>query len=130
MARYSEERKASILKKLLPPHNQTIASVVEEEGISDSTLYNWLSQAKQQGVAVPGSGKLSDNWSAEAKFAVVVETVILNEAALSEYAVRKVYTLSKSINGKRPAFKGSDPMPSISSKIRCKRSKTKNELTR
>ena len=89
MARYSEERKASILKKLLPPRNQPIASVAGEEGISDSTLYNWLTQAKQQGVAVPGSGKTSDQWSAEAKFAVVLSTATMSESELSEYCREK-----------------------------------------
>ncbi|WP_404378063.1 hypothetical protein [Vreelandella aquamarina] len=38
MPRYSEERKAAILKKLLPPHNRSVASVATEEGISNATL--------------------------------------------------------------------------------------------
>jgi len=41
MPRYSAERKASVLKKLLPPHNRLIREVAEEEGISEVTLYNW-----------------------------------------------------------------------------------------
>jgi transposase len=89
MPRYSAERKASVLKKLLPPHNQPIAEVAEQEGISDATLYTWRNEAKQQGVPVPGSGKTSDQWSAEAKFAVVVETASLSESALSEYCRSK-----------------------------------------
>ncbi len=89
MPRYSEERKASVLKKLLPPHNRAVAEVSQEESISDATLYNWLTQAKQQGVPVPGSGKTSDHWSAEAKFAVVVETAAMGESELSEYCREK-----------------------------------------
>jgi len=89
MPRYSSERKAAVLKKMLPPHNQTIAEVAESEGISDATLYNWRSQAKQQGMPVPGSGKTSDHWSAEAKLAVVIETSALSESALSEYCREK-----------------------------------------
>ena len=89
MPRYSEERKASVLKKLLPPHNLPIAEVSEMEGISEATLYNWRTQAKEQGVPVPGSGKTSNNWSAEAKFAVVVETALMNESELSEYCRSK-----------------------------------------
>lgn len=89
MPRYSAERKASVLKKMLPPHNLTIAEVAEQEGISDATLYTWRSEAKQQGVPVPGSGKTSDQWSADAKFAVVVETATLSESALSEYCRAK-----------------------------------------
>ena len=89
MPRYSDERKAAVLKKLLPPHNQSVAEVAQREGICEATLYNWRNQAKQQGVPVPGSGKTSDNWSAEAKFAVVVETAAMSESELSEYCRQK-----------------------------------------
>jgi transposase-like protein len=89
MPYYSEERKASVLKKMLPPHNRSVAEVAQEEGISDATLYNWRTQAKQQGLPVPGSGKKSDHWSAEAKFAVVVETAAMDESELSEYCREK-----------------------------------------
>ncbi len=89
MARYSAERKASVLKKLLPPHNKPVAEVAEQEGIGKGTLYNWLSQAKEEGVAVPGSGKTSEQWSAESKLAVVVETASKSESALSEYCRSK-----------------------------------------
>jgi len=89
MARYSEERKAAVLKKMLPPHNLTVAEVAKEEGISEATLYNWRSKAKQQGAPVPGNKRSSDDWSPEAKFAVVVETSTLNETELSEYCRKK-----------------------------------------
>ncbi|MCJ8288112.1 hypothetical protein [Halomonas sp.] len=32
--KYSDERREAILKKLLPPHNRTVAEVAQEEGIS------------------------------------------------------------------------------------------------
>jgi transposase-like protein len=51
MPRYSKERKASILKKLLPPQKRKVVQVATEEGISDVTLYSWLKQCRQQGVA-------------------------------------------------------------------------------
>jgi transposase-like protein len=85
MPRYSEERKTAVLKKMLPPHNRSVAEVAKDEGMSEATLYNWRHQAKQQGVPVPGSGKTSDRWSAEAKLAVVIETAVLSESDLSEY---------------------------------------------
>lgn len=89
MVRYTQERKASVLRKLLPPENRTVREVAREEGISEVTLYNWRSLAKEQGVPVPGSGKQTDNWSGEAKLAVVVETAGLSEAQLSEYCRSK-----------------------------------------
>lgn len=53
MPRYSEERKAATLKKLLPPQSRSVNSVADEDGISPQTLYHWLKQCREQGVAVP-----------------------------------------------------------------------------
>ena len=78
MARYSEEHKAAILKKLLPPQNHTVAAVSAEEGIANVTLYNWLKQCRHRGVPVPGDKKTADHWSGEAKLAVVIETAPLS----------------------------------------------------
>lgn len=85
MPRYAPERKEALLRKLLPPHNLSVAQLAREEGISDVTLYAWRKQAKAGGAAVPGDQKLTDNWSAEAKLAVVIETAALSEIELSEY---------------------------------------------
>ena len=89
MPRYSEERKASVLRKLLPPNNGSVPKVAKEEGISEVTLYTWRTQAKEQGVPVPGSGKQTSDWSPEAKFAVVVETASMTEMEFSEYCRSK-----------------------------------------
>lgn len=89
MARYSNERKAAVLVKLLPPLNRSIPAVAEEDGISTATLYNWRNQARQQGQPVPGSGKRTENWSAEAKLAVIIETAALSAAEFSEYCRSK-----------------------------------------
>ncbi len=85
MPRYSAERKASVLKKLLPPHNQSVPEVSEQEGICQGTLYNWRNQVKEGGATVPGSGKTSEQWSAESKLAVVIETAPKSESELSGY---------------------------------------------
>jgi transposase-like protein len=87
--RYSEERKQQILNKLLPPSNLTVVEVAQQEGVSEQTLYNWRNKAKQEGRPVPGNKPTSEHWSAEAKFATVLETASLNEAELSEYCRQK-----------------------------------------
>lgn len=38
---------------------------------------------------MPGSGKQTDDWSSQARFAAVVETASLNQHALSEYCRKK-----------------------------------------
>ena len=85
MARYSSERKAALLKKLLPPINMSVAELARQENISEVTLYNWRKHAKDGGSPVPGDNKLTDEWPAEAKFAVVLETAALSEIELSKF---------------------------------------------
>ena len=47
MNRYSSERKAAVLKKLLPPHSPlSVSELSRLEGIPDMTLYTWRRQAK------------------------------------------------------------------------------------
>ncbi|MEE1981081.1 transposase, partial [Shewanella xiamenensis] len=89
MARYSPERKEAILKKLLPPHNLTVAEVAREEGIAVQTLYHWRDIARKEGRPVPGKTLTADDWSAEAKLAVIIETAPLSEAEISQYCREK-----------------------------------------
>jgi transposase-like protein len=89
MNRYSLERKESVLKKLLPPHNLSVAELARQEGISDVTLYTWRKQAKTRGAVVPGNAKVPEDWPAEAKLAMVIETATLPEAALGQYCREK-----------------------------------------
>jgi len=89
MGIYSEERKANVLKQLLPPKNRPVPEVAREEGISEATLYNWRKAIREQGEPVPGSNQSSDCWTAEAKVAVVVETAGFSNAELSEYCRKK-----------------------------------------
>ncbi len=39
MARYSTEFKNSIIKKMMPPINQTVAEIAKETGLKEVTLY-------------------------------------------------------------------------------------------
>ena len=87
--RYSEERKAAVLKKLLPPLNRSVASVAREEGITEVTLYHWRKQARNRGEVVPGKKTLPDGWPAEARLAVVVETATLSAVELATYCREK-----------------------------------------
>jgi transposase-like protein len=89
MKRISPERKTSVLAKLLPPYNMTVAAVAQMEGISEATLYHWRNQAKAEGKPVPGAEKNSQQWPAEARLAVIVETATLSEAEIAEYCRKK-----------------------------------------
>ncbi len=89
MARYSTERKAAVLAKMMPPLNMSISQLSEQEGISEATLYNWRVKAKEGGSVVPGNGKNPEQWSGQQKFAAVLETANLNSAELAEYCRKK-----------------------------------------
>jgi len=83
--RYPSERKEAILKKMLPPNNKTIKELAQEEGVSEVTLYNWRKAARAEGRLMPDGDATPTGWSSADKFAAVMETAALNEAALSEY---------------------------------------------
>lgn len=72
-----------------PPRNLSVAEVARQTGISAPALYGWRNQARAQGRAVPGDGSNAQDWAAEDKFAVVVETMGLAEAELAEYCRQK-----------------------------------------
>jgi len=67
-----------------------VPKVASEEGISVGTLYNWLKQVREQGVAVPGSQRTSsEDWDGVSKFAAVLETASMTAHELSEYCRQK-----------------------------------------
>ena len=89
MAHYPPERKQAVLSKFLPPQSLSVAEVSRQEGIHVSTLYTWRNEAKSKGIPVPGRTHTSEQWSAEAKLATVIETATFSEAQLSQYCREK-----------------------------------------
>ena len=86
---YSPEFKEAMLRRMLPPNNESITKISKEEGISEQTLRNWRDKARQEGYAAPGKDAVPDDWSTQDKFLIVVETASMNEAELAEYARKK-----------------------------------------
>ena len=74
---------------MMPPHPVSVLELSREVGVSDVTLYKWRKDYQNRGVAVPSNNKKSENWTAEDKLAVVIETASLNEIQLSEYCRNK-----------------------------------------
>ena len=86
---YSPEYKDSILRRILPPNNESITKIAREEGLSEQTIRNWQIKARKEGYAAPGKDAVPDDWSTQDKFLIVVETASLNETELAEYARKK-----------------------------------------
>ena len=85
MTHYSEEFRASVAARLLPPNNASIAEIVKETGVPKDTLYDWRARYRNKQGLSPSSCKSSNQYSADDKLAVIIETATLNEAELSEY---------------------------------------------
>ena len=86
---YSQELKDSILRKILPPNNESITKIAKEKGIPEQTIRNWQKQSRADGISVPGKDSSSEKWSTQDKFLIVVETAGMNETDLAEYARKK-----------------------------------------
>lgn len=87
--KYSEERKESVLKKMMPPHNRTIPELAKEEGISEATLYNWRSESRDKGHLLPDGDSTPEGWTSRDKFAAVLETATLSELEIGEYCRKR-----------------------------------------
>ena len=90
MPSYTQERKAALLNKLLPPNNRPVADVAQEEGVATTTLYLWLKQHKQQENDMnQRDSSAKTHWTNEAKLAMLLESASLNASELGEYCRQK-----------------------------------------
>lgn len=89
MIRYSEEKKAAVIQRMMPPQCCSLATLSVELGISESCLYNWRMKARKKGLLVPDSKQQPEQWSSANKFTVVLETARMNETELSIYCRQK-----------------------------------------
>ncbi len=89
MTQYSEEFKASIIAKMLPPNNVSVPELARETGIPKDTLYCWRVKHRKSTAEATTQQGPSGGLSSEEKFAIVLESASLNEVELSEYCRRK-----------------------------------------
>jgi len=87
--RYTDEFKDSVIQRMMPPNPVSVSTLRKETGVSDVTLYKWRNDYRNRGIAVPGEHSKPDDWAAEDKLAVVIETAPLNEIQMGEYCRRK-----------------------------------------
>src|ERR1039457_5139188 len=85
MTHYSEEFRSSVAARLLPPNNARIADIVKETGVPNDVLYDWRARYRNKQGSSPVSCKSSNQYSADDKLAVIIETATFNETELSEY---------------------------------------------
>ena len=59
---YSPELKDALLRRMLPPNNESITKISREEGISEQTLRNWRDKARK------GKRTIASTLSAKSRF--------------------------------------------------------------
>jgi len=92
MTKYSPELQRTVINRMSAPTHQSVASLSNEFGIPQGTVYTWRSKAQARGELVLGdgaSGSTTHSWSAQAKLAAVIETAALTEVELGEYCRAK-----------------------------------------
>ena len=90
---YTEEKKQSVLKKLLPPYNTPIPELSRAEGIPVTTLYSWRSEERKRGNMTESTQSKSTHFSAADRLQMIIETAGLSELELGEYCRKKgIYT--------------------------------------
>lgn len=85
MSRYSPEFKEQVVRKMMPPHHQSVASIHRETGVSVPSLYAWKRQFQERGCVVPAKTSQPDGWDNKAKLAAVIQTALMNEAERSTW---------------------------------------------
>lgn len=85
MTRYSAEFKEQMVRKMMPPTNQSVASIHRETGIATPSLYAWKRLFQSRGYVVPAKTSQPDGWDNKAKLAAVIETALMNEVERSTY---------------------------------------------
>jgi transposase len=85
MPSYSPELKEQMVRKMMPPANQSVASISRDTGISAPTLYAWKKQFRDRGFVVPSKSTQPDHWDSKAKLAALIHTSLMNEVERSTY---------------------------------------------
>ena len=89
MASYTDQFKAEIVSKMMPPNARKVAEISRETGVSSATLYTWRNRFRQEGHVVPANSSNPERWSGDDKLAVIIEIAALNEQELSAYCRSK-----------------------------------------
>ena len=69
----------------MPPNPISASQLCKETAISDVTLYRWRKDYKNRGIAVPGDQSKPENWAAEDKLTVIIETAGLIDPQYYEF---------------------------------------------
>jgi transposase-like protein len=105
---YGPQFKEQIVKKMMPPHNQSVAQISRDTGVAVPTLYSWKKLFRNQGFVVPAKSSRPDDWDSKAKLAAIIQTAAMNEAQRSEYC-RQHGLYPEQLDAWKAAFESLEP---------------------
>ena len=105
---YGPQFKEQIVKKMMPPHNQSVAQISRDTGVAVPTLYSWKKLFRNQGFVVPAKSSRPDDWDSKAKLAAIIQTAAMNEAQRSEYC-RQHGLYPEQLDAWKAAFESVEP---------------------
>ncbi len=111
MKTYSDELKASLLTRMLPPNPVSVPVLAREYGIPRDTLYGWRRQAGDPTGLVTTPGSPVGVLSGAEKFAAVVETAGHNELDLGAYRRRKGLFAEQIATWRTACQRANEPQP-------------------
>lgn len=85
--KYSKGFRNSVLRKVLPPENRSVAAVARESGISPITIQSWLNKVREGTLDFDHEGDepTPEQRAAVEKLRVVLESKTKSEAELGEW---------------------------------------------
>lgn len=89
MKTYTEEFKAKIVARLLPPNNCRMSDLIRETGIPGVTLRAWRTKYGGLPEVSDATSKGVDSFTSATKFQHVVESATLNEYEIGEFCRRR-----------------------------------------
>lgn len=69
---YGPQFREQTVKKIMPPHNQSVAQISRDTDVAVPNLYSWKNLFRNQGFVVPAKPSLPDSWDSKAKLAAFI----------------------------------------------------------
>ena len=88
MSKYGQALREAALRRILPPHSESMSIVARDYGISVQTLSNWKKMVLS-GALTLDEEEETEKLTSQDKFQIALETASLSEAEIAEYARKK-----------------------------------------
>ena len=127
MRQYSEEFKATIIAKMLPPQNIGIPELALETGIPKDTLYTWRIKSRKTRPADASKDTNAGGLTSQDKFNIVVETATMNAAEFSAYGRRKGLYPEQIAGWRQLCLSANKPLPTKANQAAIRRQAQENK---